>query len=76
MVGQPKRGGRGPKRDPIHLPRPVEEWIPLRVPVIVPEPAWQQAQERLIMNQSLLHAIIKTFSICLQFIGLQSPGTR
>jgi site-specific DNA recombinase len=50
-VGQPRRIGRGQKQRPRHLPRPKEEWIPLRVPAIISAEQYQQAQEQLAMKQ-------------------------
>ncbi len=50
-VGRPKRCGRGLKRSPRHEPRPAEEWIPIRVPVIIATETWQKAQERLVMQR-------------------------
>jgi site-specific DNA recombinase len=51
QVGSPRKIGRGLKSDPVHLPRPQEEWIPVSVPVIVAEESWQRVQERLAMKQ-------------------------
>jgi site-specific DNA recombinase len=50
-VGRPRKHGRGQLQTPIHQPRPSEEWIEVAVPVLVSETIWQQAQERLAMNQ-------------------------
>jgi site-specific DNA recombinase len=50
-IGQPKRSGRGLRRTPKHEPRPPEDWIAVQVPAILPEERWQQAQERLKMQQ-------------------------
>ncbi len=49
-VGQLRRQGRGALRFPRYKPRPVEEWIEIAVPVIIPEAVWHAAQERLEMN--------------------------
>ena len=49
-VGQPRRQGQGILRFPRYNPRPVEEWIEIRVPPLVDEATWQAAQERLEMN--------------------------
>jgi len=51
MVGQPKKSGRGHRRTPAHLPRPREEWIAVAVPALLDQVLWDQAQERLRMNQ-------------------------
>jgi site-specific DNA recombinase len=50
-VGQPKKRGRGRRRTPAHLPRPREEWIEVAVPALLDQTLWDQAQERLRMNQ-------------------------
>jgi site-specific DNA recombinase len=50
-VGRPRKHGRGQLQTPTHQPRPVEEWIEVAVPALVSETTWQQAQERLAMNQ-------------------------
>ena len=51
VIGRLRKIGRGYKTHPVHLPRPKEEWIPVRVPEIIAEETWQQAQERLAMKQ-------------------------
>lgn len=51
VVGQPRKWGRGYRQTPIHAPRPTEEWIPMSVPVVLEQTIWEQAQERLTMNQ-------------------------
>jgi len=51
FVGQPKKSGRGHRRTPAHLPRPREEWIEVTVPALLDQALWDQAQERLRMNQ-------------------------
>jgi site-specific DNA recombinase len=51
LVGQPKKYGRGRRRTPAHLPRPREEWIEVAVPALLNQDLWDQAQERLRMNQ-------------------------
>lgn len=51
VVGRPRRIGRGRKQEPVHLPRPTEEWIPYQVPAILTQDLWQQAQERLAMKK-------------------------
>lgn len=51
LVGQPKKSGRGRRRTPAHLPRPREEWIEVAVPSLLDQLLWDQAQERLRMNQ-------------------------
>lgn len=51
VVGQPKKSGRGRRRTPAHLPRPREEWIEVAVPALLDQALWDQAQERLRMNQ-------------------------
>ena len=50
-IGRPRKSGRGYLRTADHEERPREEWIELATPVIVKEMTWQQAQERLQMNQ-------------------------
>ncbi len=50
-IGRPKVYGRGLKRSAEHRPRPPEEWIPIRVPAIISQETWLQAQERLAMRQ-------------------------
>jgi site-specific DNA recombinase len=50
-VGSPRKIGRGMKSNPVQVPRPKEEWIPVRVPMIVAEETWQAVQERLAMKQ-------------------------
>jgi site-specific DNA recombinase len=49
-IGQPRRQGQGRLRFPRYRPRPAEEWIGVQVPVLIDEPIWQAAQERLEMN--------------------------
>jgi len=51
VIGRQRKIGRGLKAHPVHLPRPKEEWIPVKVPAIIGEETWQQAQERLAMKQ-------------------------
>lgn len=51
VVGQPKKWGRGYLQTPAHVPRPAEEWIEFRVPALLAPTIWEQAQERLAMNQ-------------------------
>jgi site-specific DNA recombinase len=51
VVGRPRHIGRGRKQKPDHLPRPEEEWIQLKVPAILTQDLWQQAQERLAMKK-------------------------
>ncbi len=50
-VGQPRVHGVGLRQTPTHQERPVSEWVELTVPAIIPEVVWQQAQERMVMNQ-------------------------
>ena len=50
-VGRVKQHGRGHLRQPEHRLRPASEWIPVPVPAIVDEAAWQRAAERLASNQ-------------------------
>lgn len=50
-VGQPRVHGAGLRQTPTHQGRPVSEWVELTVPAIIPEMVWQQAQERMAMNQ-------------------------
>jgi site-specific DNA recombinase len=50
-VGQPRVHGVGLRQTPSHQVRPVSEWVELSVPAIIPEAVWQQAQERMAMNQ-------------------------
>jgi site-specific DNA recombinase len=49
-IGRPRRQGQGRLRFPRYRPRPAEEWIAVQVPVLIDEPTWQAAQERLEMN--------------------------
>lgn len=51
VVGQARKWGRGYRQTPIHAPRPPEEWIAVNVPLVLPQTIWEQAQERLTMNQ-------------------------
>jgi site-specific DNA recombinase len=51
VVGQARNWGRGYRQTPIHAPRPAEEWIEIDVPLLLEQTIWQQAQERLAMNQ-------------------------
>lgn len=51
VVGQARKWGRGYRQTPIHAPRPTEEWITISVPVVLSQTIWEQAQERLTMNQ-------------------------
>lgn len=51
VVGRPRQRGRGYVQTPVHRPRPREEWIELSVPRLVSQTIWEQAQERLAMNQ-------------------------
>jgi site-specific DNA recombinase len=51
VVGQPRRWGRGYLQTPAHVPRPSEEWIEMSVPTLLEQTIWEQAQERLAMNQ-------------------------
>ena len=50
-VGQPRVHGPGRRQTPTHKERPVGEWVELTVPAIIAETVWQQAQERMAMNQ-------------------------
>ena len=50
-IGRPRKHGRGRLQTPIHQPRPREQWIEVSVPPLLTESLWQQAQERLAMNQ-------------------------
>jgi site-specific DNA recombinase len=50
-LGQQRKNGRGRLQFPRRVPRPVEEWIEIRVPAIVSEGLWQAAQERLEMQE-------------------------
>jgi site-specific DNA recombinase len=50
-IGRPKKYGRGRRRSASHEIRPKEEWITVRVPALLSEDRWQQAQERLKMNK-------------------------
>jgi site-specific DNA recombinase len=50
-IGRRRKIGRGYKTHPIRLPRPQEEWIPIRVPEIISADTWQRAQERLAMRK-------------------------
>jgi site-specific DNA recombinase len=50
-VGRLRKIGRGYKTRPVHLPRSKEEWIPVRVPAIIAQETWLQAQERLVMQK-------------------------
>jgi site-specific DNA recombinase len=50
-VGQPRKIGRGYRREAARQLRPVEEWLSITVPSILSEDEWQRAQERLQMNQ-------------------------
>ncbi len=49
-IGRPKKHGRGLRRTAVHQLRPKEEWIPMNVPPLISEEAWQKAQERLETN--------------------------
>jgi site-specific DNA recombinase len=51
VIGRPRRIGRGRIQKPSRLPRPKEEWIQLKVPPILTQDLWQQAQERLAMKK-------------------------
>jgi site-specific DNA recombinase len=51
VVGQARKWGRGYRQTPIHAQRPPEEWIAINVPLVLDQTSWQQAQERLAMNQ-------------------------
>ncbi len=51
VVGQPKKWGRGRRQTAVHLPRPEAEWIEVSVPALLSQALWEQAQERLVMNQ-------------------------
>jgi site-specific DNA recombinase len=50
-IGRPRISGRGYLRSSEHQERPREEWIEISTPVILEKEIWQQAQERLQMNQ-------------------------
>ena len=50
-IGRPRKIGRGRKRNPSHVPRPKEEWIPVKVPVIIAPDIWQRAQEQLVVKK-------------------------
>jgi site-specific DNA recombinase len=50
-VGGSKQQGRGRRRDPLRQQRNPQDWIEMSVPVLIPSERWQQAQERLRMNQ-------------------------
>ena len=50
-IGRRRKIGRGYKTHPVRLPRPPEEWIPVRVPEIISADTWQRAQERLAMRK-------------------------
>lgn len=50
-VGQPRVHGSGLRQTPTHRERPPSEWVELVVPAIISEAVWQQAQERMAMNQ-------------------------
>lgn len=50
-VGRARKHGRGYRSRPSHEPRPQEDWIEVKVPVLVEKAVWEQAQERLTMNQ-------------------------
>ena len=50
-IGTARKTGRGKRKAAQFETRPEEEWIELCVPPIVETAVWQQAQERLKMNQ-------------------------
>lgn len=52
-VGRTRKIGRGKKAHAMQVPRPQEEWIPVKVPALIDQASWQRAQERLAMNQKL-----------------------
>jgi len=49
-VGKPRRQGPGVLQFPRQFPRPVEDWICVKVPALVDEALWQAAQEKLQMQ--------------------------
>jgi site-specific DNA recombinase len=61
VIGRTRKIGRGYKSRPVHLPRPKEEWIPVRVPAIITEETWKEAQERLAMKQRFARRNNKNF---------------
>jgi site-specific DNA recombinase len=50
-IGRPRKYGRGYRRRPSHEKRPRAEWIEVAVPPLLEKAVWEQAQERLTMNQ-------------------------
>ena len=50
-IGRPKKSGRGHRQTAEHRPRPEAEWVEVKVPALLSESLWQQAQERLVMNK-------------------------
>ena len=50
-VGQPRVHGAGMRQTPTHRERPASEWVEMVVPPLISEAIWQQAQERMAMNQ-------------------------
>lgn len=50
-MGRPRKSGRGHLVTAEKEERPREEWVEIATPVILEKESWQQAQERLQMNQ-------------------------
>ena len=50
-VGQARKRGRGNLTTPRREPRSEDEWIAVQTPQLIDEQFWQQAQERMAMNQ-------------------------
>jgi site-specific DNA recombinase len=51
VIGTPRLTGRGKRRAAQMETRPQGEWIEVEVPALIDEAIWNQAQERLKMNQ-------------------------
>jgi site-specific DNA recombinase len=87
QIGKPKKHGRGVKRTAVHQPRPRAEWIPMKVPALLPEEIWQKAQERLEMNRkfsirnnSSQFYLLRSLLVCdvcgRTLVGRSSNGTE
>jgi site-specific DNA recombinase len=50
-IGQPRKHGRGTLTTPRREPRSQDEWVEMQTPQLIDQEIWQQAQERMAMNQ-------------------------